>query len=139
MRRSLVLALVLVVAVLIGGVGTQVLNAQQPSVKRTVLFKGDVAGLAGKDGNIVEAVIPPGSQSGWHHHPGEEFIYILEGEGVYEIKGRAPLPLQPGVVAHYDEGVVHNAKNTGTAPLRVLGFLILEKGKPLATPDSPPQ
>ncbi len=139
MRKPLLLTLVLVVAVLMGAVGTQILNAQQASVKRTVLLKGDIAGLAGRDGNIVEAVIPPGSQSGWHHHPGEEFIYIVEGEGVYEIKGRAPLPLKPGVVAHYDEGVVHNAKNTGTTPLKVLGFLILEKGKPLATPDNPPQ
>ena len=139
MRRTVVFALVLAVGVSFGLMADRTVNAQQEPVKRTVLLKHDITGFDGKDGSIVEAVISPGAQSGWHHHPGEEFIYIAEGSGVYEIKGQPPQTVRTGSVLYNAVGGVHNAKNTGTTPLRVIGFLVLTKGMPLTTPDNPPQ
>ena len=137
-RITLVAILILVVGIIIGAVGNRVLNAQPASVKSTVLLKHDITGFEGKEGSIVEAITPPGAESGWHHHPGEEFIYLAEGTGIYETKGQTSQAVKPCDILYNDVGVVHRRKNTGTAPLRVIGFLVLEKGKPLAIPDLTP-
>jgi quercetin dioxygenase-like cupin family protein len=89
---------------------------------------------------IVDTTIPLMSQSGWHHHPGQAFTYVLDGEGVVQIKGQAqPIAFKPGVALVIDDDVVHNAKNTGTTPLRILTVYVVDKGKPLTVPDNPPQ
>ncbi len=139
MRKTVVVALVLLVGFVFGMIGDRALNAQQASVKRTVLLKHDIAGYASREGVVVEAEIGLASQSGWHHHPGEEYSYIMEGEGMLQIQGQQPLALKPGVVGHIDDAVPHNAENTGATPLRILVFYVVDKGKPLAIPDNPPQ
>jgi quercetin dioxygenase-like cupin family protein len=140
MRRAVVLALVLTVGFVFGMIGDRALNAQQPAVlKRAVLLQHDVNGFAGREVTMVSLEVPLAAQTGWHHHPGEEYSYVLEGEGVMEVKGQAPIPLKAGSVVHNDEGVVHNAKNTSTAPFKLVTFYVVEKGKPLAVPDQPPQ
>ena len=45
--------------------------------------------------------------------------------GVAEIKAGDSFKNEPGV---------HNAKNTGTTPVRILAIYLVEKGKPLAEP-----
>ena len=35
-------------------------------------------------------------------------------------------------------GTVHNAKNDGTVPTKLVGVYVVEKGKPLASPASAP-
>src|ERR671915_671995 len=37
----------------------------------------------------VETLIPPGVESGWHIHPGEEVGYIIAGQVEMRIQGRA--------------------------------------------------
>jgi quercetin dioxygenase-like cupin family protein len=93
--------------------------------------------MAGKEVTIYMAEIPPGARTGKHYHPGDEFIYVLEGSGVLEEQGKPAITLKPGIALHYVSAAekaayVHEAKNTSdTAPLKVLAVLITEKGQPL--------
>lgn len=139
MRRTVVFALVLAVGVVFGVMADRTLTAQQASIKRTMLFKHDITGFPGHEVVILEVVTPPGMQSGWHHHPGEEFAYAEEGDALAEFKGQPSIPFKPGMVSYRGVAVVHNTKNTGTTPTKGLAIYILEKGMPLAIPDKPPQ
>ena len=132
MRTSLILVLVLAVGIAMGAVGNQALHAQPASIKRTVLFKSEMTGVQGRDGYVMSVELAPLAQSGKHYHPGHEFNYVLEGEGVLEAEGEHPLPLKKGVSAHIEPRVVHNVKNTSAAPLRVVVFYVLERGQPVA-------
>ncbi len=135
MRKASIAVLVLVVGVVMGAMGSQVLNAQQEQIKRTVLLKTDVTGVEGKEGYIIMVEIAPRGQSGRHYHPGHEFLYVMEGSGMLEIDGKPPVALKTGVTGHIDPKVIHNGKNSSTtAPLKVLVFAVHEKGQPLTIP-----
>lgn len=137
MRKPTILALVLVLGIVIGALGNQMVNAQQQQIARAMLLKHDVAGLENREGDVLEVVLPPGTQLGWHHHPGQEFIYVVEGAGVQQYRDRPPDALKAGAAYYRGVEEVHNIVNTGTAPLKVIGFLVSEKGKPLLIPDQP--
>jgi quercetin dioxygenase-like cupin family protein len=115
------------------GVGT--LDAQQPApaFKRTPLQKHELS-ARGREGVQVLAEFSPGAAAGRHTHPGEEMGYILEGTLQLEIQGKKPVILKAGDSFFVPAGVVHDGKNIGKGPLKVLATYIVEKGKPVATP-----
>ena len=76
----------------------------------------------------------PGVAAGKHTHPGEELGYVLEGALVLEIEGQPPVTLKAGDVFFVPAGVVHDGKNVGSGPAKVLATYIVERGKPVATP-----
>ena len=63
--------------------------------------------------------IPPG-RAPTHHHPYEEVVYVLEGEGLLHLEG-STRPIGAGSCMHLPPPVEHCLENTGAAPLRVLG------------------
>jgi len=136
MKRTLFVAvLALAAGILVGALGTQILNAQQPPFKRTMLLKTDMKGLEGKEGIVVLVEVAPGASLGKHYHNGYEFHYILEGSGVFDREGTAPVTVNPGATNYIPPEQVHDAKNTSaTDPLKLLVFYVVEKGKPLAVP-----
>ena len=134
MKRTALIALTLTVGIVIGAFGNQILSAQQEPVKRTALLKTDLAGIEGKEGIMVMLELAAGAASGKHYHPGHEFAYVLSGSGTLEIEGKESVAFKPGAIAHLTPKQVHNAKNTGKTPLKVVAFAIYEKGQPPVTP-----
>ncbi len=132
-RTGLTLGLTSALGIAVGVLGTQVLNAQQ---ENTVLLKTELAGIEGKEGTMsIHPELAPGAASGKHTHPGDQFVYILEGSGTLEVEGKSPVSLEPGVTYHVAPQQVHEVKNASdTAPLKGLGVLIAEKGQPLVVP-----
>jgi quercetin dioxygenase-like cupin family protein len=116
---------------------TAVLFAQNqgtnPGLKRTVVERGDVS-VPGREAVIVNVEIAPGGSAGRHTHPGEEISYVMEGEGELLVDGQPVRKLKAGDGFIVPAGAKHDARNTGTRPMKVAAVYLVEKGKPLATP-----
>lgn len=72
--------------------------------------------------------------SGKHYHPGDQFVYILEGNGILEAEGQAPLTLKPGVTYYLAPHQVHEVTTSGSGPLKGVGITIARPGEPLIVP-----
>jgi quercetin dioxygenase-like cupin family protein len=133
MTMRTMLAFAAAAAVLAAGLGADGLRAEDQPITRTQLLKADLTDIAGKETVIYIADLKPGAAGGKHTHYGDEFVYVLEGEIVVEPAGKAPIRLKAGETGHFTPDVVHAAKNgSDSAPAKVLVFLVVEKGKPLA-------
>jgi quercetin dioxygenase-like cupin family protein len=132
-RRVVLLAGAMLACVGIGIVADRVAFAQQPGIKRTVLLRADDPGSANYEAVMAIAEIAPGAMSGRHRHPGIEVAYILEGTVIIERDGQPPVTVKAGEALKNEAGV-HNARNPGTKPVKILAVYLVEKGKPMAEP-----
>ncbi|MGZ8183674.1 MAG: cupin domain-containing protein [Methylobacter sp.] len=89
--------------------------------------------------SIVE--IAPEAETGWHEHPVPALGYIMEGELELRLATGAVKILHPGDVLPESVGVLHNGRNIGEEPVKILVFFIGEVGSPLsvAHPEFAPQ
>jgi quercetin dioxygenase-like cupin family protein len=115
-----------------------VLFAQAPTIKRNIVARQDVS-VPGREGVVAMAEIPPGGTAGWHTHPGDEMSYVMEGDFELLIAGQPPRRVKPGEGFVLPAGTVHNARNVGSGPARIVGVYVVDKDKPLATPVPEPK
>lgn len=54
------------------------------------------------------------------NHPGEEFVYVLEGQLTFQIEGESPRVLEPGDCLYFDSGLGHAYLSTGAAEARLI-------------------
>ena len=78
----------------------------------------------------VMVEIPPGAQTGWHKHPFPCFAYVLSGSLTVEMEGGRVHELTAGQAVAESVNVMHNGKNTGTEPVKLVMFVMGETGKP---------
>jgi len=120
----------------------QDLNAQAEA-QVTTLLKTYVAGVDGKEWNVITVELTPGAMDTRHFHPGVELVYVLEGAGFLEVDGKPPVALNPGTVAALHPKHSHVLKNTSqTQTLKVVVVLLLDKGQQhpvLAKRGTPPK
>jgi quercetin dioxygenase-like cupin family protein len=114
-----------------------VIVAQVPALTRTLVTKADVS-VPGREAVIARVEVAPGGVAGWHTHPGDEISYVTEGEATVLVAGQPPRKVAAGDGFVIPAGVVHNARNDGAAPVKLVGVYVVEKGKPLASPASAP-
>jgi quercetin dioxygenase-like cupin family protein len=132
-KSRVAIAVAFVAGTLTGALGIQSLNAQQPGFKRAVLQKQELS-APGRDAVVASAEFDPGVSAGRHTHPGEELSYVLEGTLLLEVDGQPPRTLKAGDVFFIPPGKIHDGKNVGKGPAKVLATYIVERGKPVATP-----
>jgi quercetin dioxygenase-like cupin family protein len=130
-RRNLLFVASMLSCVAVGIAVDRVAFAQQPGIKRTILLRADDPASPKYEAVMGIAEIAPGAMSGKHRHPGIEIAYVLEGSVILEHAGKAPITVNAGE-ALKNEAEVHNARNTGTKPVKILAVYLVEKGKPLA-------
>ena len=126
----------LVIGVVVGAGGVQALQAQAPAVKRDVLTKADLTGVEGKEVVVTLLEAQPGAEFPAHTHPGDEFLFVIEGSLAGFIE-QTRNDLKAGQTFHVVREKVHGGKVTGNAPARLLAVHIVDKGKPLASPAKP--
>ena len=114
-----------------------IIAAQVPALTRTIVARGDVS-VPGREAVAARVEIAPGGASGWHTHPGDEISVVNEGEALLMVAGQPTRKIVAGEGFVIPAGVVHNAKNEGTAAVKLVGVYVVEKGKPLASPASAP-
>lgn len=141
MRR---IAFVLVgLAALAGGVASResrpaaVAVAQSRDELASKLARREVqrapSSIPGRDIVQVETLIPPGVESGWHAHPGEEVGYIIAGQVEMMVQGRATVVLKPGDGFLIPPRTPHNARDIGPDTGRMLSTYLVETGQPIST------
>ena len=128
--RKMIATAVGVGAVLASGA----LLAQASGLSRTIVTKADVS-VPGREAVIARVEVAPGAMAGWHTHPGDEISYIQEGEAELMIAGQPNRIVKAGEGFVIPAGVVHNARNSSTAPIKLVGIYVVEKGMPLASPE----
>src|SRR5947207_15762981 len=120
------------IAVLVALAGAGTLAAQAPGFTRKQLQDQN---LSVPDRHAVQALAEfvPGGAAGKHTHPGEELGYVVEGTLELLIDGQPPRTVKAGESFFVPAGVVHDGKNVGSGPAKVLATYIVEKGKPVAS------
>jgi quercetin dioxygenase-like cupin family protein len=126
-RKAAVAGAVVIAAVAVLG------YAQQPGFTRKLLQDQN---LSVPERHAVQALAEfvPGGAAGRHTHPGEELGYVVEGTLLLEVDGQPARTLNAGDAFFVEAGKVHDGKNIGSSPARVLATYIVEKGKPVASP-----
>ena len=108
--------------------------AQPSGIKRTDLQRHD---LSVPDREVIQTRVDfaPGAAFGRHSHPGEEIVYVIEGELEYEVEGKPTVTLKAGDVLFIPAGTIHAARNVGDRNGAELATYIVQKGKPLLVMD----
>jgi quercetin dioxygenase-like cupin family protein len=109
------------------------LYAQASGLTRTLVGRADVS-VPGREAVVARVEVAPGARAGRHTHPGDEISYVLEGESELLVDGQPPRIVKAGESFVIPAGVVHDAHNAGSVPVKLVGVYVVEKGKPLASP-----
>jgi quercetin dioxygenase-like cupin family protein len=110
-------------------------SSQDESIRRTVLFRGDLEGAPGKEIVVFVADLAPGAIGSKHYHPGPEFFYVLEGTLAHEPEGASPHVMKTGAFGSNPNKEIHLIRNpSSTERARAIDFLIAEKGQPIVIP-----
>src|ERR1700712_5585617 len=96
------------------------LFAQNPGIQRTIVQRKDIS-VPGREAVVARVEIAPGAFAGRHSHAGEEISYIMEGEGEVLIDGQPALKVKSGDAFIIPANAIHDAHNTGPAPLKLVG------------------
>jgi quercetin dioxygenase-like cupin family protein len=101
--------------------------------KRTLIQQADLS-IKGYESVMAFGEFGVGAATGRHTHPGEEISFLLEGTLTLEVEGKPTRTLKAGDAFLIEAGRIHEGRNTGSTPARVLATYVVEKGKPLTTP-----
>lgn len=107
-------------------------DALADTLKRTEL-QHQPSSIAGHEIVQVLTEIPPGVESGWHMHPGEEVGYIVAGTVEMRIEDQPSLRLQAGDSFLMPPNTPHNALDLGPGIGLMLSTYIVPVDQPLAT------
>lgn len=80
--------------------------------------------------------LPPGAETGWHTHPMPCCAYILSGQITVEVRDRkghsTKHTYRAGQAIAETVNTLHNGKNTGKTPVRILMTVVGVKDVPVA-------
>jgi quercetin dioxygenase-like cupin family protein len=103
------------------------------ALKRELVGRADVS-VPGREAVVARVEVAPGGKAGRHTHPGDEISYVIEGESLLLVDGQPPRRVKAGESFIIPAGVVHDAHNDSSKPMKLVGIYVVEKGKPLASP-----
>lgn len=84
---------------------------------------------SGKEVVVSYLEFPPHAALPRHWHPGEEFIYFLDGDAEIRIDGSEPIIGRPGRVAHVPYQRLHSAV-AGVNGVKLVVFRVHTRGEP---------
>jgi quercetin dioxygenase-like cupin family protein len=94
------------------------------------------SGQAEITGMVIE--IAPGGETGWHLHPVPSFGMVLEGELEVQLKSGAVKRLKSGEALAEVINTLHNGRNVGTVPVKLVVFYAGAVGDKLSEKESAP-
>lgn len=88
-----------------------------------------IAAADGLDVIISDVVIPAGAQVPRHYHPGEEFLYVIEGSATHVEEGKPDLPMVAGDAYVIPPRAIHSPIG-GPQGARAVVFRVHVAGQP---------
>ncbi len=92
------------------------------------------SGKAEITGMVIE--IAPGGETGWHLHPVPSFGMVLEGELEVHLKSGAVKRLKSGEALAEVVNTLHNGRNVGSVPVKLVVFYAGSVDKKLSEKES---
>lgn len=85
--------------------------------------------------------VPPGMETGWHRHPMPCYGYIVAGSITVDLEDGKSLVYKEGEALVEVVNTLHNGRNTGTTPTRILMVVTSAKDVPTAVAEkkAPPK
>lgn len=105
--------------------------AQTGGIQREVLTRAPVS-VPNREAVVARVTLPPAASAGRHSHPGEEIVYILEGEGELLIEGQAPRQLKAGDAVVIPARQLHDARSSHG--LRLVSTYLVDPDQPMVSP-----
>lgn len=93
------------------------------------VLRSPLSGMTGVEVIVSDVVIPPNGQVARHYHPGEEFLYLIEGTAIHVEEGKADLPLKVGDSYTIPPRAIH-APRGGPDGARAIVFRVHVAGQP---------
>ena len=124
----------IVLGVFLAGLLSASANAQAPGITAKPLLRTTVSGDDAKESVMLSVEFAPGSTTGRHTHPGDEYTVVLQGTLELSAEGRETRRVSAGDAYHNPRGLVHEARNVGDTPARVAITFVVDKGKPITQP-----
>jgi quercetin dioxygenase-like cupin family protein len=107
---------------------------QRQGIKSVQLMTKPVTGVPDKEMLILAIDLAPGGASGIHTHPGDEAGTVIEGTLMVKVGDEDYKPVAMGQTFSAPPNTPMGIMNTSDKPTKVIGVLIVEKGKPYSTP-----
>lgn len=82
---------------------------------------------------VSDVIIPPGAEVPRHYHPGEEFVYVIEGSAVHVQEGKPDREIRSGDAMVIEPEAVH-APRGGVQGARAIVFRVHLKDQPERIP-----
>ena len=135
MSRFLTLFAASMAPTLVGAQALAGAQGERSGITADVRHVFDDATMPGKEFRVLRTTYAPGGQNPKHYHPSHVVFYVLEGAGVWQEEGNAPVMLKPGDSLHVRPGVIHAHRNaSATETLVFLEFVIVDKGQRSTVP-----
>lgn len=114
---------------LVSGFGIGVFAGADKPVRIESLLRAELEVAENTEVIVSLVEIAANTELAKHHHPGEEFVYLLEGEATVWQQGKADIPMRPGDIFKIPYEQVHTAI-TGAQSAKALVFRVHRKGMP---------
>ena len=82
---------------------------------------------------MVAVEIPPGGREGRHTHPASLLVYVQQGTLTFDYEGHPTATYHPGDSFYVEPDKIHEGRNIGKAPVKVLATFVIKKGLPMTT------
>lgn len=133
--RHILAAFVLLIA---SGVGAQAPGMPQtPGFQSKPIQSAPVSGDESKEMHAIAVSIAPGGYSPAHVHPGDCLGTVIEGTVDLVADGKETRRVGAGEAFSNPRGTVHQFRNSGDTAVRMITFVVVDKGKPRVMP--PPE
>ena len=100
------------------------------------MLRAPIQAAPGLEVIISDVIIPPNASVPWHHHPGEEYVYVIEGSAIHREVGQADMVLKAGETYAIRPNAKHSPMG-GPNGARAIVFRVHVKGKPERIADAP--